>query len=235
MKQIMYSALFYFGIIILIISCNNKPKPIIVGNDSIIRNHKLGDSISKTAQSGKQTSKTSYKEGIDEIPDELLSFVPKNYTILDTISGDLNLDAFPDKILVLKRIGEDTIQVENEEHLERPLLLLIRDSKNKLHLAKRNDKTVYCIDCGGMMGDPFMGVVIKNGFFTIEHYGGSSWKWTLEVTYKYSEEKNDWFLHKIYHESFHAFEVYKTLKKTTETTKNFGTVPFEKFDIYRKK
>ena len=81
------------------------------------------------------------------------------------------------------------------------------------------------------MGDPFMGIKIKNGYFSVEHYGGSSWRWTRIITYKYSKQDKEWFLHKDGSESFHASEPQKVETKI-KTTKDFGQIKFEEFDIY---
>jgi hypothetical protein len=162
----------------------------------------------------------------------LLTFVPKDYTILDTVTGNLNLDKYPDMILVLKKNGEEkTSDVVNHPE-KRPLLILVGQPDGTFKLVARNDNTVYCIDCGGMMGDPYQGITIKNGYFSVEHYGGSAWRWTRTITYKYSKVKNYWFLHKDGSESFHASEPEK-VKSKTRTIKNFGKVAFDKFDIYK--
>jgi hypothetical protein len=82
------------------------------------------------------------------------------------------------------------------------------------------------------MGDPFMQVVIKKGYFSIEHYGGSSWRWTRIITFKYSPDDNYWFLYKDGGEYFHAAEHEKKTKKVL-TSKDFGKVRFDEFDIYK--
>ena len=58
----------------------------------------------------KDNKKNEQKKKITSgFSDDLSSFIPKNYAILDTASGDLNLDAVEDKIVVLNKIGEDTL------------------------------------------------------------------------------------------------------------------------------
>lgn len=169
-----------------------------------------------------------------KLPKDISKFIPDSYAILDAVYGDLNLDKKEDLILVLKKNGEDTLSdvVDNPE--KRPLLILLSDMDNKLHLVKRNDNTVYCIDCGGMMGDPYMGITIKNGYFSVEHYGGSAWRWTRIITYKYSKVDKDWLLHKDGSEGFHIGEP-DTIWRSVETSKDFGKVKFEDFDIYNEK
>jgi hypothetical protein len=83
-----------------------------------------------------------------------------------------------------------------------------------------------------MMGDPFQEVVIKKGFFSIEHYGGSGWRWTRTITFKYTADDNNWYLFKDGGDSFHASDPEKVTTKI-RTTKDFGKVRFDKFDIYK--
>jgi hypothetical protein len=204
-------------LLLILLSCNQSPRQENITADTLTDN---------------PIKKESFKQVVDNLPSELLVFVPTNYSVLDTVSGDLNLDKINDYILVLKKNGEDTLSnvIDNPER--RPLLILLSDKNNKLKLAKRNDNTVYCIDCGGIMGDPFMGITIKNGYFSVEHYGGSAWRWTRIVTYKYSKQDNEWFLHKDGSESYHTSEPEK-VESNIRTTKDFGKVKFEEFDIYK--
>jgi hypothetical protein len=212
----------FICLLLTLFSCNQSPKQ--ENKTSIIT-----DTISTTDN---QPKREAFKQDIDNLPNELLEFVPTNFSVLDTISGDLNLDEINDYILVLKKNGEDSLSnvVDNPER--RPLLILLRDKDNKLKLVRRNNNTVYCIDCGGMMGDPFMGITIKNGYFSVEHYGGSAWRWTRIITYKFSKQDNEWFLHKDGSESFHASEPEK-IENKIRTTKDFGKIKFEEFVIYK--
>jgi hypothetical protein len=158
-------------------------------------------------------------------------FIPENYTILDTTSGDLNLDQFADMIMALKKNGEDATSNADEHPEKRPLLILLGQADNTYKLVARNDNAVYCIDCGGMMGDPFMNVAIKNGYFSIEHYGGSAWRWERIITFKYSSADNNWYLHKDGGDSFHASDP-ENVTTQIKTTKDFGKISFDKFNIY---
>lgn len=173
----------------------------------------------------------AYNQDMKVLPPALAPFVPEGYTALDTTSGDLNLDTYPDMTLVLKKNGEETTSDVVEHPERRPLLLLLGQGEGTYKLAARNDNAVYCIDCGGMMGDPFMDVVIKKGYFSVEHYGGSGWRWTRTITFKYSPADSTWYLHKDGGDSFHAAEPEK-VQTTVRTTKDFGKVPFEQYNIY---
>jgi len=174
---------------------------------------------------------------------QILKFVPKNFEILDTIKGNLNNDIYDDFILVLKKKNEETTSNYSEDKPEkRPLLILISNSDNKLELKARNDNAVLCIDCSGAIhGDSFVGVKIKNSFFSVEHYtvGGND-KWSQTITFKYDKVENNWFLHRDGTEFFgwnpdqspNAEIIIKTGEEIL-TKKNFGVVLFENYDIYK--
>jgi hypothetical protein len=159
-------------------------------------------------------------------------FIPKGYSILDTATGNLNLDAYPDMLLALKKDGEEKTSDVTEHPEQRPLLILLGQPDHTFALAARSDNSIYCVDCGGVMGDPYQSLVIKKGFFSVEHYGGSSWRWTRIVTFKYNAAEKKWYLFKDGGDSFHASEPEK-VKRTIKTAKDFGKIPFEKFDVYK--
>lgn len=167
-----------------------------------------------------------------DVPTSLKSFIPGGYEALNLSRGDLNGDAYPDVVLILYRKGEEKTSDVMSHPEKRPLLLIIGQANKTYKIAARSDNAVYCFDCGGQMGDPFMGVTIKNGYFSVEHYGGSGWRWTRIVTFKYSPADKNWFLHKDGGERFHAIS-HEQVKIKIKTVKNFGKVPFQKFDIYK--
>jgi hypothetical protein len=165
---------------------------------------------------------------------QISKFIPDSYEVLDSISGDLNLDNYTDLILILKKHDEENTSdvIENPE--KRPLLILIGKDNGGYELAAKSNTTVYCYNCGGMMGDPYQGVTINNGYFSVEHYGGSAWRWSRIITYKFSKSDNHWFLHRDGGESFHVSEPEKS-ESNMRTKKDFGKIKFEDFDIFEDK
>jgi hypothetical protein len=163
---------------------------------------------------------------------DYLKFVPENYSVLFKGSGDLNEDNYPDVILVLKRNGEDSTSDVVSLPEKRPLLILTGTARETYQLAASSNNAVYCVDCGGVMGDPFTGVTVKNGYFSVEHYGGSAWRWSRIITFKYDANEKTWYLHKDGGESYHVTEQEKGESKI-RTVKDFGKVKFEAFDIYK--
>lgn len=167
-----------------------------------------------------------------KVPNEIKAFVPDGYEAISATTGDLNLDSFADVILVVKKPNEKETSDVVDNPTKRPLLVLLGEGKNKYKLAGRNDNVVLCVDCGGIFGDPFNGISIKNGFFSVEHYGGSAWRWTKIITFKYSPTDKNWLLSRVGSDSYHASNPNK-VEKSVKTAKNFGKVLFEKYDGYK--
>ena len=150
-------------------------------------------------------------------------FIPKGFSILDSLSGNLNLDSYPDMLLILKQDGEDSLY-----DINRPLLILTGQNNNSYKLEAHNDSVVLCRNCGGVFGDPYESSVIKGGYFSIQHYGGSNWRWTRIITFKYIKEKNIFVLHRDAGESYHTSEPDKTTP-IISNKKDYGVLSFEKF------
>jgi hypothetical protein len=232
----MFKQILLTGLIIIVTSCSQNKQPKIgeSSSDSITRSEKrdTAEVNAKPAVVDLNANLNPNSDDIKNLPPSLAQFIPVNYNALDTTSGDLNLDQYSDMIMVLRKNGEDTTSDVVEHPEKRPLLILLGQADNTYKLAARSDNAVYCVDCGGMMGDPFMEVVIKKGYFSIEHYGGSGWRWTRTITFKYAPADNYWYLHKDGGESFHAADPEK-IKTKVKTVKDFGKVPFDSFDIYK--
>lgn len=163
-------------------------------------------------------------EGTQE---EIMNFVPEGYSITDTSSGDLNLDCHPDLIMILtchdERVAEDCML--------RPMLIYLGTEENQLKLAERNDRAVLCTQCGGMMGDPFAGLSIKCGTFTIEHNSGTASRWATQTTFRYSPDDSQWYLHSEREDSFHIFDENQG-STTLRTEEDFGLISFGSYNAY---
>jgi hypothetical protein len=167
---------------------------------------------------------------------ELLKpFVPAGYHVLFTVAGDLNRDACPDRVVVLDTtavIGDSTTEEESTRirRLRRPLLLLLGEPGGiRYRLAARNYQVVDCADCAGAVGgDPFQQVVIKRGYFSVESYRGSAWRWLQVTTFKYNPADYHWYLHRVGRDSFHVSEPDK-VTSSVSTTRDFGRIRFEQY------
>ena len=166
------------------------------------------------------------------LPAELKPYVLQGYEMLDVAKGDLNGDNLLDYILILKTKGEDTLTFDNAEwEAARPLLLIIRQPGGGLKSAASNTELVLCRQCGGAMGDPYMGMVIKKNEFSVEAYGGSSWRWGETVTFRYEKVKKNWYLQTHAISSFQAGdpENPKTTVNTLIGRAEIGDVSLSKY------
>jgi hypothetical protein len=169
---------------------------------------------------------------------KLNDFIPLNYSILDSTYGNINLDEYLDLVLILKLKNEDSIDKESVETPLRPCLILSGEENNKFKLITRNDKLILCVGCGGIFGDPYSGTEIKNGVFTLNHYGGSNWKWTKNLTYKFKKKDKHIYLETIEEASYNVLNIEDEnenidnyIEKNTKrkTQKDFGLVKFEDY------
>ena len=149
-------------------------------------------------------------------------FIPKGYVVLDQCDGDLNGDGLKDKILILREKQE----VTSEEN--RPVIILLKMQNGSYKKIAENDNIVLHAGDGGIHGDPYHGITIKKDKFSIEHFGGSSWRWNQVITFKYNRIKLNWYLYTVGSESWH-FDPSTNFTSELETGHSFGVVQFSDY------
>jgi hypothetical protein len=124
------------------------------------------------------------------------SQIPKRHAIMRTFSGDLNLDGWPDVLVLLRSWDE----VTNGDSL-RPLLIFVRDSAGSLRRVARADHVIACRNCGGLAGDPWRRdhghpafVTIRHSVFNINEFAGSGWRGWTRTSFKYDPRDRRWSL-----------------------------------------
>jgi hypothetical protein len=150
-------------------------------------------------------------------------FIPVEYELLDSASGDLNGDGYWDFAMILRSKSADMIGSDL-----RPLLMLMGNASGNFELVGRNDSVVLCVRCGGIFGDPFQTVVIKDGCLSVKHLVGSNWRWTRIISFKFDPEIKDFVLYKDAGISFHI----STPNKQSDIITNkddFGKVLFSQY------
>lgn len=163
---------------------------------------------------------------------QLDSFVPKGFAIKDTAFGDLNKDTKMDVALVLYTTKEDESDFQDTAmNIGRPLLILLQQQNGQLKQVKRNDSMIMCKTCGGMMGDPFQGITIKNNMFTLDFYGGSSSRWGDSYGFSWSASKQTWQLTKEEHLSLEIGNPEETTKETKVPASEIDHLTIDNFNI----
>lgn len=118
------------------------------------------------------------------------SFVPKGWSIKDSIKGDFNKDKLEDVVLVLYNKVEEK-EDSYEYDCNRPLLIL-QKTNNGFALSAYTSKGVLCKRCGGAFGDPYESISLENNVLNISHYAGSAWRWSKNFTFRF--QNNKWLL-----------------------------------------
>jgi hypothetical protein len=125
-------------------------------------------------------------------------FVPPAFRVMDMASADLNYDNYADYVLVLQNMNETW-----DGNELRPLLIVMGGPKGALSLLARNDSIVLSKNAGGVFGDPYKRISLKDGYLAIEHSIGSSWKWNRIIAFIYDSSIKDFVLHKDADISYH--------------------------------
>jgi len=97
--------------------------------------------------------------------------IPENYTIVDSVSGDLDKDGIKEYVVAFNTKKEN----DTFESIPRELRIYKKEKENWI-LWKISGQALYGSQDGGMMGDPFGQIEIKNGILLISQNGGSRFK-----------------------------------------------------------
>ncbi len=162
-----------------------------------------------------------------ELPKELKTFVDRGTRPIEIERADLNGDGLRDYLLVLEqRWAPEGDRVG----LKRSLLIIVRRAGGGLRLANRSDTAVRNDYCGGVWGDCFQGVTASKRTFTISEYGGSSWRWDRETTFRYSTRDHTWQLVRVEEQSFHVERPDKIRRLLYRRPRDFGKIDVSKYD-----
>ncbi len=146
---------------------------------------------------------------------------------LSVTSADLNGDSILDVVLVIEN---QKVTSASAEIGQRQLLILTGQPDGVLRKAKTNNRIVYCSTCGGIMGDPFVGVQAGPKTFTVSHYGGSAWRWEVDYKFDFVPDNTTWRLVRVEERSFHASQPAEVKTKIFISPKDFGKIDIQNFD-----
>ena len=110
------------------------------------------------------------------------SFIPKDYDTLlyGVAKGDINKDGIEDVVLALYHKMEQSYEEIDTDSIPPRRLIILFGSKNGYSKVAESSVALLCKSCGGMYGDPFVGIEINKNVLTIYHYGGSAWRWSYK-------------------------------------------------------
>lgn len=130
------------------------------------------------------------------------SLVPRDWKIIDSISGDLNNDGIKDLALILefyrpvkenRAYGDSETEIVTEVQKPRILAIFFRRSAlGNYKLVTQNNNFILRSEEGGVMGDPLKRIGIDNNKLTLSFEGGGNWRWKLNYSFKYKDK--DWYL-----------------------------------------
>ncbi|RYE24524.1 MAG: hypothetical protein EOP51_07070 [Sphingobacteriales bacterium] len=132
------------------------------------------------------------KEVLLQVPvtgNRALDFVPKGYDTLGTAVGDLNKDGKSDMVIAVFNVKKE--EKPGEDEVPR-ILIVAFNTGSGYRTVFKGDNLLLCKQCGGMFGDPYAGVYIDKGVLSISHYGGSSWRWSIDQKFRF--QNNDFYL-----------------------------------------
>ena len=164
-----------------------------------------------------------------QVPAEVRPFVEAGTKAIAVEAADLNGDGRQDFVLVLERENPATDKDDFPVN-QRPLLILLRGEGGRLAAAKRNERLVMCSKCGGVFGDPFEGVEAGRNTFTVNFYGGSSWRWKYAYRFNYSRVDKTWQLVRAEEISYHTSDPDKMKTRVFTPPRDYGKIDLADFD-----
>ena len=96
--------------------------------------------------------------------------------------GDLDKDGIDEKVIVYETN-------ESTEYGNIREICILKKVGGEWKDWKNSKSAVLKSGEGGMMGDPFEGIEIKNGILSINFFGGSSWKWSYTDKYRFQNNR----------------------------------------------
>lgn len=135
---------------------------------------------------------TGYYPVNDEVEDELLKNIKvlvngkkvelsAPYSILDSCIGDLDQDGTDDVAVVVSQgdayySGSRTVYVFLQKN-------------GSYELMYQNGSAILGTNDGGVFGDPYDGISIYDGTLHLMDYGGSSYRWSHDISFAIKDEK----------------------------------------------
>jgi len=130
---------------------------------------------------------------IPEAGEAIHTFIPQGWSLRDSSSGLLDDDELLDFALVIqlddtlllsKILGDDTM---TEEYRPRILIILSKTAENNFRKSCQSNQAILAENEGGVLGDPFQSLEIKNHELSFSFKGGAAVEWGLAYHFRYSD------------------------------------------------
>ncbi|MGY3052470.1 hypothetical protein ACVWYG_000660 [Pedobacter sp. UYEF25] len=128
--------------------------------------------------------------------------IPADWHLFSKAFGDLNADGTEDLAVILEAdrevnetrvYGDNHTDIIKEKQKPRILVLFFRDkNSNRFQLSAQNNNFILREKEGGILGEPFEQIAIKDEQLYLRFKGGSIWRWEMGYTFKFLN--NDWTL-----------------------------------------
>lgn len=115
----------------------------------------------------------------------LEKFTPKFWTLKERTLGNLDNDPEEEAVCVYET------PMEGDLGFAQSLAIYKKEGENWV-LWHQSTRPILSTEHGGMMGNPYEGISIKNKTIIIDHFGGSRQKW--HYTHRYRFQNNNWYL-----------------------------------------
>jgi hypothetical protein len=167
-------------------------KPAEATKEPVDHQGGLGEQSGDETTGEKKENDSSSPEGIPSTAGSPEEFIPNGYHLCEVsgekalVEGDLNKDGISDLALVIE--GDEKVGASA------PRILIIAFGKeDRTYSVSVIARTaILKSDEGGMWGDPFEGISIKDGSIHLSFYGGSAWRWADNYQFRYQD--GDWYL-----------------------------------------
>jgi len=110
------------------------------------------------------------------------NYIPKGYKIIEEKKGDLDNDGINEKVIVFETSDSTDFGYIRE-------IQILKKSNTEWIEWKKSRNAILKSQDGGMMGDPYGDIEIKNGILIINQNGGSSWKWGYTDKYRFQNNE----------------------------------------------
>ncbi|GCC53318.1 hypothetical protein SanaruYs_35610 [Chryseotalea sanaruensis] len=129
-------------------------------------------------------------------------FVPDNWRIISTASGDLNEDNYVDEAIVIQEMDSKKVIISEGSVMDtldtnpRMLIILFKDFISNQFRLKEISGNLIPNHYSPTMDDPFDNIMISKGVLTLNFhfwYSAGSWYQTF-LEYKFRFQKNEFYL-----------------------------------------